>query len=46
MLTGLQESFIEFKKGGACLLDLGENPKPGRAKLEWLIKPSHLRTLG
>jgi len=45
MLTGLQESFIEFKKGGACILDLGENPKPGRAKLEWQMKPSHLRAL-
>jgi phosphohistidine phosphatase len=45
MLTGLQESFLEFKKGGASLLDLGENPKPGRAKLVWVMKPSQLRAL-
>ena len=45
MLTGLQESFLELRKGGACLLDLGENPKPGRAKVDWVMKPSQLRAL-
>ena len=44
MLTGLQESFVELKKGGACMLDLGDaDVKPGRAKLQWFVKPSHLR---
>jgi phosphohistidine phosphatase len=46
MLTGLQESFVEFRKGGACLLRCKGDVKPGRATLLWLLKPSQLRALG
>jgi phosphohistidine phosphatase len=46
MATGLQESFVQFKKGGACLLHCNADVKPGRATLLWLLKPSHLRVLG
>jgi phosphohistidine phosphatase len=46
LLTGLQESFIEMKKGGACLVEMKEAVRPGRARLLWLLKPKHLRLLG
>jgi hypothetical protein len=44
-LTGLQESFVELKKGSACMLRFDEDLKPGRAKMLWLLKPSQLRAL-
>lgn len=46
MLTGLEESFVELKKGAACMLTLEEHVKAGRATLSWSLKPSHLRRLG
>jgi phosphohistidine phosphatase len=46
LLTGLQESFVVLKKGGACLLELDDEIKPGRAKLIWFLKPSQVRDLG
>ena len=45
MLTGLRESFIPLKKGGACLLEFEGEVKPARAKLLWAMKPSQLREL-
>ena len=45
MLTGLQESFIELKKGGAALIETTNPVSAGRAKLLWLAKPSQLRKL-
>jgi phosphohistidine phosphatase len=45
MLTGLQESFVIFKKGGACLLEITGEVRAGRAKLHWFLKPSQLRKL-
>jgi phosphohistidine phosphatase len=44
-LTGLQESFIELKKGAACLIRFDEDLKPGQAKLIWALTPSQLRSL-
>jgi len=44
-LTGLRESFIPLKKGGACLIEFEKEVKPGRAKLLWCMKPSQLRAL-
>jgi phosphohistidine phosphatase len=38
--------FVELKKGGACLVDLGEDPRSGRAALLWLLTPRQLRKLG
>ena len=46
MATGLQESHVELKKGGACLLHCKADVKPGRATLLWLLRPAHLRALG
>lgn len=45
MLTGLQDSFVVLKKGGACLLELEGELGAGRAKLSWLLKASQLRDL-
>jgi phosphohistidine phosphatase len=44
-LTGLRESFIPLKKGGACLIEFERDVKPGRAKLLWCLRPSQLRGL-
>lgn len=46
MLTGLEESFVELKKGAACMLSMEEYVKAGRARLLWSLKPSQLRRLG
>ena len=35
-----------FKKGGACLLEFGDEVKAGSALLQWLVTPSHLRSIG
>ena len=45
-LSGLRESFVELKKGSAVLLEFSGEIKPGRARLLWALKPSHLRALG
>jgi phosphohistidine phosphatase len=46
LLTGGRASFVELKKGGACLLALGGTPRPGRAELCWLLTAAQLRDLG
>jgi phosphohistidine phosphatase len=46
LLTGGGREFVELKKGGACLIDLGEGPRSGRAALLWLLTPGQLRKLG
>ncbi len=45
-LTGRASEFVQLKKGGACLLDLGKSPQPGRATLLWLLTAAQLRRLG
>lgn len=45
LLTGKPHSFINFKKAGACLLDLADGPKSGGGTLEWLLTPRVLRGL-
>ena len=45
MLTGLQESFFPMKKGGACMLEVSDPLRAGRARLLWAMKPSQLRKL-
>ena len=44
-MTGLQESVIELKKGGACLIRFDGDIKAARAKLLWSMRPSQLREL-
>lgn len=46
LLTGDPRSILQIKKAGACLLDLGDEPHPGSARLLWLLAPSALRRLG
>lgn len=43
LLTGLQESFVELKKGGAAMIEAPTPVTAGRASLLWLLKPSQLR---
>jgi phosphohistidine phosphatase len=45
LLTGSSESHVVFKKGGACLLDLGVRPSAGGALFHWLLTPAQLRQL-
>jgi phosphohistidine phosphatase len=46
LLTGKSVSFVDLKKGGACLLGMAEPSKPGTAVLEWLLTDRELRRLG
>jgi phosphohistidine phosphatase len=45
LLTGRHESFVELKKGSACLLSFDDPPAPGNATLRWALAPAHLRGL-
>ena len=45
LLTGLQESFVVFKKGAAAMIESNDPVTAGRAKLSWFLKPSQLRKL-
>ncbi len=44
-ITGARAGFLDLRKGGACLLDLGDDPQPGRGRLRWLLTPRQLRRL-
>jgi phosphohistidine phosphatase len=46
LTAGIERSFVELGKGGACLLQLGERIDAGEAMVEWVLRPSHLRALG
>jgi phosphohistidine phosphatase len=46
LLSGQQRSFVEMRKGSACLLAFDEQVKAGSGRLLWLLKPSQLRDLG
>ncbi|MCY7380628.1 MAG: histidine phosphatase family protein [Gemmatimonadaceae bacterium] len=46
LLTGLEDSRLPLKKGGACLLDLAARPRKGEAMLRWALTPSQLRRIG
>lgn len=45
LLTGRTGSFVEMKKGAACLLGFEGPPDPERARLLWLLTPGQLRRL-
>ena len=45
LLTGRHESFVELKKGAACLLEFDDPPAAGNATLLWALAPGHLRRL-
>jgi phosphohistidine phosphatase len=45
LLTGRHESFVELKKGAACLLEFDDPPAAGGATLLWSLQPGQLRDL-
>ena len=45
LLTGREKSFIELRKGGACLLDFPARIAAGSAILLWHLAPGMLREL-
>ena len=44
-IAGVAESFLELKKGGACLLQFDDRPVKGGAILEWLMTARQLKSL-
>jgi phosphohistidine phosphatase len=46
LLGGSGRSFIELKKGAACLLRFDGTVKSGSGTLVWALTPSQLRALG
>jgi phosphohistidine phosphatase len=46
LLTGRHESFLELKKGAACLLGFDDPPEAASATLRWALTPAQLRELG
>lgn len=45
LLTGTDRRLFAFRKGGSCLLELGDEPAGGTATLLWALTPAQLRTL-
>jgi len=45
LLAGKERSFLELRKGGACLLDFTGRLAPGNAALLWHMTPAQLRSL-
>jgi phosphohistidine phosphatase len=45
LLTESARGFVDLKKGGACRLSLGGDPRTGGAELRWLLTASQLRRL-
>ena len=46
LLAGANNSFIDLKKGAACLLEIEGAPAAGSAILLWSLAPRQLRGLG
>ncbi len=46
LLASAPTSFVELKKGAACLLEFDRTPKAGGAILRWALTPSQLRRVG
>jgi phosphohistidine phosphatase len=46
LLSGLDRSFLTFKKGGVAHLAFDGPPAPGAADLLWLVTPGQLQRLG
>lgn len=45
LMTGIEESRVAFKKGGACMLEFDERPRRGGGRLIWALTPAQLRDL-
>ena len=46
LLSGKTVSFVDLKKGGACLVQMEDPSRPGSGCLEWLMTDRQLRQLG
>jgi len=46
LLAAPLNHFVEFQKGGACLLAWPDSPAPGNGWLKWAMTPRQLRKLG
>ncbi|HEY3249934.1 MAG TPA: phosphohistidine phosphatase SixA, partial [Ignavibacteria bacterium] len=44
-LVGIDNSVIEFKKGGICCLDIEKFPPKNPGKIIWLFQPKHLKLI-
>lgn len=42
LMTGSEDSRVQLKKGGACLLELDDGPQKDSATLRWLLTPKQL----
>lgn len=45
LLAGRGQSFVELKKGGACLVAFADQVEPGAGVLRWALTPAQLRDL-
>lgn len=45
LLTGNERAFLEFKKGGVCLLEFDGVIEAGAAQMRWLVTPAQLRNI-
>jgi phosphohistidine phosphatase len=45
LLSGTSSSFVDLKKGGACLIEMNDPSRPGTGCLEWLMSDRELRRL-
>lgn len=45
LLTGVDESHLPFRKGGACAIAFTGRPRPGAGELRWSLPPAVLRRL-
>ena len=43
LVSGVDRSGLELKKGGACLLEFDGHPRAGAGELLWAARPSMLR---
>jgi phosphohistidine phosphatase len=46
LLSGNSASFVDLKKGGACLIEMQDPSRAGTGCLEWLLSDRELRRLG
>ena len=45
LLTGLNESRMELRKGGVCVIEFTGRLREGEGQLQWLLPPGVLRAL-
>jgi phosphohistidine phosphatase len=46
LVSGIEESRVELKKGAACLISFDDTPQSGGGRMRWLLQPSQLRECG